>query len=187
MPRTWIIQLVHYNDVIKLDDVSDHQSHDCFLNRLFRRRPEKTSKFRITGLRVGNSPVTGEFPHKRPVTRKMFPFDDVIMTFRAICARSVRCCVLLWFGTGQLCLSGLLHSHWGNHTRVYSAIEETLGDMGNYVIAGLPFVADKEEFHQRNGNNLKMWEWLNDEKQFFLSKFSTISINICTRERILIT
>ena len=23
--------------------------------------------------------ITGEFPHKGPVTRKMFPFDDVIM------------------------------------------------------------------------------------------------------------
>ena len=28
---------------------------------------------------VGNSPVTGEFPHKGPVTQKMFPLDDVIM------------------------------------------------------------------------------------------------------------
>ena len=27
----------------------------------------------------GNSPMTGEFPQKEPVTRKMFPFDDVIM------------------------------------------------------------------------------------------------------------
>ena len=27
----------------------------------------------------GNSPVTGEFPHKWPVTRKMFKFDDVIL------------------------------------------------------------------------------------------------------------
>ena len=26
-----------------------------------------------------NSPVTGESPHKGPVTRKMFPFDDVTM------------------------------------------------------------------------------------------------------------
>ena len=25
--------------------------------------------------------VTGEFPHKEPVTQKMFPFDDVIMNF----------------------------------------------------------------------------------------------------------
>ena len=28
---------------------------------------------------VGNSPVTGGFPHKGPVARKMYPFDDVIM------------------------------------------------------------------------------------------------------------
>ena len=28
---------------------------------------------------VGNSPVPGEFPAQRPVTRKMSPFDDVIM------------------------------------------------------------------------------------------------------------
>ena len=29
----------------------------------------------------GNSPVTGEFPTQRPVTRKKFPFDDVIMWY----------------------------------------------------------------------------------------------------------
>ena len=28
---------------------------------------------------AGNSPATGEFPEQRPVTRQMFPFDDVIM------------------------------------------------------------------------------------------------------------
>ena len=39
----------------------------------------KKSKLRVTGLRDGNSQVTGEFPRKWPVTRKMFPFDDVIM------------------------------------------------------------------------------------------------------------
>ena len=32
------------------------------LNVLFRRRSTKTSKLRVTGLCVGNSPVTGEFP-----------------------------------------------------------------------------------------------------------------------------
>ena len=41
--------------------VSNHQSHDCLLNRLFRRRSNKTSKLRVTGLCAGNSPVTGEF------------------------------------------------------------------------------------------------------------------------------
>ena len=44
------------------DSVSNHQPHDCLLNRLFRRRSKKTSKIRVTGLCEGNSPGTGEFP-----------------------------------------------------------------------------------------------------------------------------
>ena len=44
------------------DSVSNHQPHDCLPNRLFRRRSMKTSKLRVTGLCVGNSPGTGEFP-----------------------------------------------------------------------------------------------------------------------------
>ena len=55
------------------DSVSNHQPHDCLLNRLFRRGSKKTSKLRVTGLCAGNS------PHKWPVTWKMFLFDDVIM------------------------------------------------------------------------------------------------------------
>ena len=44
--------------------VSNHQPHDCLLNRWFRRRSnlKKTSKPRVTGLCAGNSPGTGEFP-----------------------------------------------------------------------------------------------------------------------------
>ena len=44
------------------DSVSHHQPHDCLVNRLFRRRSKKTSKLRVTGLCVGISPGTGEFP-----------------------------------------------------------------------------------------------------------------------------
>ena len=44
------------------DSVSNHQPHDCLLNRLFRRRSKKTSKLCVTGLCVGNSLGTGEFP-----------------------------------------------------------------------------------------------------------------------------
>ena len=44
------------------DRVSNHQPHDCFLNHLFRHRSKKTSKLRVTGLCVGNSPEAGEFP-----------------------------------------------------------------------------------------------------------------------------
>ena len=44
------------------DSVSYHQPHDCLFNRLLRRRSKKKSKLRVTGLCVGNSPGTGEFP-----------------------------------------------------------------------------------------------------------------------------
>ena len=47
------------------DGVSNHQSHNCLLNHLFRYKTKKTSKLRITGLCAGNSPVTGEFPTQR--------------------------------------------------------------------------------------------------------------------------
>ena len=62
------------------DGVSNHQPHGCLLNRLFRRRSQKTSKLRVTGLCTG--PVNS--PHNGPVTKKMFPFDDIIMMHRCV-------------------------------------------------------------------------------------------------------
>ena len=47
------------------DSVSNHHPHGCLLNRLFRRRSKKALKLRVTGLSVGNSPGTGEFPAQR--------------------------------------------------------------------------------------------------------------------------
>ena len=47
------------------EGVSNHQSHDCLVNRLFRLRSNKTSKLRVTGLCEGISPVTLEFPAQR--------------------------------------------------------------------------------------------------------------------------
>ena len=47
------------------DQVSNHQPHDCLLNRLFSRRSKKSSKSRVTSLCEGNSPVTGEFLAQR--------------------------------------------------------------------------------------------------------------------------
>ena len=61
------------------DGVPNHQSLDSLLSCLFRRRSKKTSKIRLNGLCEGNSPMTGEIPHKGPVTRKMFPFGVVYM------------------------------------------------------------------------------------------------------------
>ena len=75
------------------DGVSNHQPHCYLLNRLFGRRSKKTSKLRVTGLCVGNSPGPVNSPHKGPVTRKMVPFDDVIMIW-SFCKRDFLCIVL---------------------------------------------------------------------------------------------
>ena len=53
--------------------VSNHRHLDGLFHRLFKCKSKKTSKLRVTGLCDENS------PHKRPLTWKMFPFDDVIM------------------------------------------------------------------------------------------------------------
>ena len=68
----WISLQWRHNDH---DSASNHQPHGCLLNRLFRSKSKKTSKLRVTGLCAGNS------PYKWPVTPKMFPFDDVIMSW----------------------------------------------------------------------------------------------------------
>ena len=47
------------------DGVSNDQPNDCLLNRLFGRKLKQPSKLRVTGLSVGNSPVTGEVPAQR--------------------------------------------------------------------------------------------------------------------------
>ena len=57
--------------------VSNHQPHGCLLNRLFRLKSKITSKLRVTGLCAD----------KWPVTRKMFPFHDVIMYPRSFVSR----------------------------------------------------------------------------------------------------
>ena len=71
--------------------VTDHQPHDCLLNRSFWCRSKKTSKLRVTGLYAGNAAMTGEFPaqmasnaenvsiwwrhHVKVALRPAFPFS----------------------------------------------------------------------------------------------------------------
>ena len=68
----------HYDDVI----MSTMASQITSLAVVYSTVSKKTSKLRVTGLCVGNSPGPVNSPHKGPVTRKMFPFDDVIMQWR---------------------------------------------------------------------------------------------------------
>ena len=60
------------------DAVSNHQPHDCLLNRLFRHRRHQSSASLALVKGMHRWPVIS--PHKWPVTQKMFPFNDVIMT-----------------------------------------------------------------------------------------------------------
>ena len=59
------------------DGVSNHQRIDCLLKRSFRRRSKKRSK--SLAFMRGNHRWPVNFPHKVPVTRKMFPFDEGFM------------------------------------------------------------------------------------------------------------
>ena len=47
----------------EIDGDSNHQPHDCLLNRS--PADKNTSKLRVTGFCVGNSPVNGEFPAQK--------------------------------------------------------------------------------------------------------------------------
>ena len=73
--------LTHYTDVtmtILLSQITDNFA--VFFNRSFKRTSRKTSKLRVTCLCEGNPPWPVDSPHNGPVKRKIFPFDDVIMS-----------------------------------------------------------------------------------------------------------
>ena len=70
----------HHNERV---GISNHQSPDCLLNRLFRPRSKKASKLRITGLCAGNLPMTGELPAQRASNVEKGPIvmqSDTILT-----------------------------------------------------------------------------------------------------------
>ena len=64
----------------KHDGISSHQRLDYLLNHLFRDWSKKTSNFRSLAFVPGIDQWPVNTPHKGPVTQKMFPFVDVIMT-----------------------------------------------------------------------------------------------------------
>ena len=61
------------------DDVSNHQPYDWLLNRLFRRIQKKHESSASLAVVRGIHRWPVNSPLKWPITRKMFPFDDVIM------------------------------------------------------------------------------------------------------------
>ena len=83
--------IAHYNDVIMTTIASQITSSPLFTQPFIRAQIKKkhhssASLAFVRGIHRG----PGTSPHKWPVTRKMFPFDDVIMSFgkkRTLCDR----------------------------------------------------------------------------------------------------
>ena len=72
---------LHYNDVIMGVIAFKHQPREFLLNRLFgadQRKHQNSASLAFVHRRAVN------YPHKGPVTRKMFPFGDVIMGYKHV-------------------------------------------------------------------------------------------------------
>ena len=102
------------------DSVSNHQSHGCLLNRLFRRRSEKTSKLHVTSFCAGNSPGTGEFPAQMASNA-----ENVFHLMTSSWHVMIACCdiypadhgwglyFVIWTQIGMWCKAGtVLHIQW---------------------------------------------------------------------------
>ena len=96
------------------DGVSNHQPHDCLLNRLFRRRSKKTSKIRVTGLCAGNSPGTGEFPAQVASNGESVSIRWRHHALTSACYSSMNClsAVSLYYVLNKIRTSFLFHMHW---------------------------------------------------------------------------
>ena len=73
---TYVVMLNHNNDVIMSMMASQITSITIVRSTVY---SNKTPKVRLTGLFRGIHRWPMNSPHKGPVTREMFPFDDVIM------------------------------------------------------------------------------------------------------------
>ena len=123
---------IHYIDVIRSAMASQITSLPILLpTRLFGRRSKKAFKLRVTGLCVGNSPVTGEYPAQRASNAEMFLFDDVIIYAQVFVVLCFGLVILLhWMDLRNfhLCRRQFCHCHgWQNPDYiVYIELSECL-------------------------------------------------------------
>ena len=85
------------------DGISNHQPHDCLLNRIFRCTSKKISKLLVTGLCAGNSPMTSEFPAQRDSNA-----ENVSIWWRH---HDINCWVSVGFGISQEWQHTYTHQH----------------------------------------------------------------------------
>ena len=101
--KNWALQWRHNGS----NGVSNHQPHDYLLNRLFRRRSKKTPKLPSLAVVRGIHRWPVNSPHKWSVTRKMFPFDDVITDICLIISDEICRVSSLWSTTDMLLSNSL--------------------------------------------------------------------------------
>ena len=93
----WIVSTkIHYDDVIMDAIASQITSLTIVYSNVYSgadqsKHQSSASLAFVWGIHRG--PVNS--PHKWPVTRKMFPFDDVIMFIEEICTRMAFCCFVV--------------------------------------------------------------------------------------------
>ena len=98
------------------DGVSNHQPRACLLNRLFWHRSKRNQSSASLAFVRGIHRWPVNSPHKGPVTRKMFPFDDVIMlTHYVWCHNMETLSTLLVFYAKNRTICGGFHSQRTNN------------------------------------------------------------------------
>ena len=85
---------LHYSDVKMSEMASQTTGVSMVCSAVCSGRSKDTSMLRVTGFFRGIHQLPLNSPHKGPVTRKMFTFDDVIMALDYWCWNVI---VIFWF------------------------------------------------------------------------------------------
>ena len=92
------------------DGVSNHRHLDFFRDRFLQAQIKENIKALRHWPLCWELPVTGGFPHKRPVTRKMFPLENVTMITRNWNNRRFYCLEEINLHIGDLFILKMVHT-----------------------------------------------------------------------------
>ena len=87
------------------DGVSNHQPQDCLLNRLFRRRSKEHQRSASLASVRGIHRWPVKLSHRGSVTRKMTPFDDVIMILKSYSLAVITVSYVMCYELGRVTMA----------------------------------------------------------------------------------
>ena len=155
------------------DSVSDHQPHDCLVTRLFRRRSKKTSKLRVTGLCVGNSPGTGEFPAQMASNAENVSIwlSHTWVRYPGFSGHEVKCPILTTVvpGFSGDLIGCTIRSKWGSFGDLYLARKNRLWVWNKLFLAEI-------KFSQRRTRPVKSLWWQIDHMQESTYEWKNLTI-----------